>query len=164
MVDPAIAETFHELGSHFDYPMLIVTATAGDERAGCLVGFATQCAINPPRFVVFISDKNYTHGVACRAEHLGVHVVPADETDLASLFGETTGDEVDKFERCEWEAGPREVPVLTACGDRFIGRIVERIPSVDHTGFVLEPVSIQAEGGAFFSFQRALAFEPGHEA
>ena len=164
MVDSDVAETFHELGSHLDYPMLIVTAAAGDERAGCLVGFATQCAINPPRFVVFISDKNFTHRIAHRAEHLGIHVVPAEEADLASLFGETTGDEVDKFERCEWETGPHGVPVLPACGDRFVGRIVERVPSVDHTGFVVEPVSIRAEGGSFFSFQRALSFEPGHEA
>ena len=164
MADASIAETFHELGSHLDYPMLIVTAAADEQRAGCLVGFATQCAIDPPRFVVFISDKNFTHRVARRAEHLGVHVVPADETALASLFGEKTGDEVDKFDRCRWVSGPHGVPVLPDCGDRFVGRVVDRIESGDHTGFVVEPVSIQADGGPFFSFQQAVSFEPGHEA
>ena len=49
--------TFNELMSVLDYPMLIVTARAGDERDGCLVGFATQASIDPPRFLVGISDK-----------------------------------------------------------------------------------------------------------
>lgn len=38
--------------------MYVVTATAGDERAGCLVGFASQCSIRPVRFVVWLSKVN----------------------------------------------------------------------------------------------------------
>ena len=159
-----IDETFHELGSHLDYPMFIVTAAAGGRRAGCLVGFATQCTVNPPRFVVFISANNFTYRVARDASYLGVHVVPAEEEELARLFGESTGDDVDKFERCRWEVGAHGVPVLPACGDRFIGRVVDTFDSGDHAGFFLDPVDVRAAGGAFFPFQRALDFEPGHEA
>ena len=164
MTEKRLAETFHELGSPLDYPMFIVTATARDRRAGCLVGFATQCAIDPPRFVVFISNKNFTYRVARDASHLGVHVVPAEEVELARLFGESTGDEVDKFERCRWEVGPHGVPVLSDCRDRFIGRIVDTFDAGDHAGFFLDLVDVRAAGGPFFSFQRALGFEPGHEA
>ena len=35
-----------------DYPMYVVTAAgAGAEWDGCLVGFATQCSIDPARWV-----------------------------------------------------------------------------------------------------------------
>ena len=159
-----LAETFHELGSHLDYPMLIVTATDGERRAGCLVGFATQCAINPPLFAVFISTQNFTYRVARSADHLGVHVVPEHAEELARLFGEQTGDDIDKFARCRWEQGPHDVPILPECGDRFVGRVIDSVDAVDHVGFVLEPVVVAADGGAFYSFQRALEFEPGHEA
>src|SRR4051812_34244438 len=98
-----------------DYPMYIVTVSAGDERAGCLIGFATQCSIDPVRFVVCLSDKNRTYRVAQGAEVIGVHLVPADGDELAELFGSQTGDEIDKFARCAWHEGPAGVPLLDDC-------------------------------------------------
>ena len=144
--------------------MFVVTAAAGSRRAGCLVGFATQCSIDPPRFIAFISNKNFTHRVALDAGVLAVHVVPSDREDLARLFGEETGDEVDKFERCDWRPSPEGVPLLSDCADRFTGTVVERVVVGDHTGFLLEPLGVEAGGGSFFRFQEAKDFAPGHEA
>ena len=45
-------EAFEALMADLDQPSYVVTAADGDERAGCLVGFATQCSIEPPRFAV----------------------------------------------------------------------------------------------------------------
>lgn len=156
--------TFEELAGHLDYPMYVVTAAADGLRAGCLVGFASQCSIDPPRFMVFVSDKNHTHRVALHAPALGVHVVPEGREDLARLFGEETGDEVDKFERCVWEPGPHGVPLVDGCADRFVGVVLEARPVGDHTAFLLEPVDVEAGGGSFFPFRKAQEFEPGHEA
>lgn len=164
MSQEQVERSFEELAGHLDYPMYVVTAAANGERAGCLVGFASQCSIDPPRFMVFVSDKNHTHRVALASPVLAVHVVPEDSEDLARLFGEQTGDEVDKFERCEWEPGPHGVPLLRRCSDRFVGTILERRPVGDHTAFLLEPVDVAAGGGAFFPFRRAQELEPGHEA
>lgn len=38
-----------------DHPMYVVTAEADGERAGCLVGYASQCSIQPARFMVWLS-------------------------------------------------------------------------------------------------------------
>jgi flavin reductase (DIM6/NTAB) family NADH-FMN oxidoreductase RutF len=46
------SETFTKIMGSLDYPMLVVTAAAAGERAGCLVGFATQASIDPARFLV----------------------------------------------------------------------------------------------------------------
>lgn len=70
-----------------DYPVYVVTAVADAERAGCLVGFASQCSIDPPRFMVWLSKANRTYRVACRASHLGVHGLRGDQTEAAELFG-----------------------------------------------------------------------------
>lgn len=155
----------HELVSRLDYPMFIVTAAAGGERAGCLIGFATQCSIDPPRFLVCLSDKNRTYRVARGASVLVVHLVPADAGELAELFGSQTGDEVDKFARCSWTPGPEGTPILDECRNWFAGRILDRMAAGDHVAFLLEPfdaASDTREGQ--FSFHRAKRMEPGHEA
>jgi flavin reductase (DIM6/NTAB) family NADH-FMN oxidoreductase RutF len=160
------ASAFEQIAARLDYPMLIATTAAGGERAGCLVGFATQCGIDPPRFLVCISDKNRTHRVLDRgASAIVVHVVPAGAGDLVELFGGETGDEEDKFARAEWNEGPVGIPVLELCRSWFAGRIVDRVVLGDHVGRVLEPFDGRADyDGPAFPFSRAKSVEPGHEA
>jgi len=78
-----------------DCPLAVVTTASRDECSGCLVGFLTQCSIDPPRLIVFLSDKNHTYTTALDAEALAVHLIDRDRTDLAELFGGTTGDDLD---------------------------------------------------------------------
>jgi flavin reductase (DIM6/NTAB) family NADH-FMN oxidoreductase RutF len=161
--------SFPQLMAQLDYSMLVVTAAADGasgepERAGCLVGFGTQVSIHPPRFLVCISVKNHTFGVALRAPALIVHFVPVEAEELAELFGGETGDEVDKFSRAEWRPGPEGVPVLCELENWFAGRVVDRLPFGDHHGFLLEPFECRGGSGtASFTFRRAKAIEPGHE-
>ena len=162
--DPS--EPFGRLTATLDYPMYVVTASSGGERAGCLVGFATQSSIKPPlRFVVCISRKNHTFRVAAGADHLAVHAIPADRGDIAELFGSRTGDEVDKFAQCRWEAGPGGTALLTDCPSRFVGRVVGRFDGGDHEGVVLEVTEAWAGDGARpLTFQQVKDLEPGHNA
>jgi flavin reductase (DIM6/NTAB) family NADH-FMN oxidoreductase RutF len=161
----SVEDDFNRLMGDLDYPMFIVTTVAADERAGCLVGFATQTSIDPPRFLVCLSRKNRTFRVARDAELLGVHLVPADAEELAELFGGETGDEVDKFARTAWRPGPGGVPLLDACGNRFAGRILDRIDAGDHVAHLLEPVLVEQKTPADeFTFHRAKRIEPGHPA
>jgi flavin reductase (DIM6/NTAB) family NADH-FMN oxidoreductase RutF len=163
---PSGRATFAELVRQLDYAMFVVTTAAGDERAGCLIGFASQVSIDPPRFLVCISDKNRTFRVACaqQARVLAVHFVPEDEEELAELFGGETGDQIDKFARCEWRPGPDGVPILSGLENWFAGRVLERVDFGDHCGFLLEPIEGQAgRGQATLTFRRAKRIEPGHE-
>jgi flavin reductase (DIM6/NTAB) family NADH-FMN oxidoreductase RutF len=148
-----------------DYPMFIVTVAADGERSGCLVGFATQASIDPPRFLVGLSDKNRTYRVARDADVLVVHLVASDQEPLAELFGGETGDEVDKFSRVSWRPGPGGAPVLEDCPNWFAGRVLERRSYGDHVGFLLEPVHVEVgPGQEEFTFHRARRIDPGHEA
>ncbi len=155
---------FEQLMAQLDYSLFIVTTAADGERSGCLVGFASQVSIRPPRFLICISIKNHTFGVAERASVLVVHFVPEQAEDLAVLFGGETGDEVDKFARCEWRPGPEGAPVLSGLEDWFAGRILERRDLGDHHGFLLEPIEGEAHrSGRSLTFRRAKWIEPGHE-
>jgi flavin reductase (DIM6/NTAB) family NADH-FMN oxidoreductase RutF len=160
-----VAATFDALVGDLEYPMYIVTARAGDEPLGCLVGFATQTSIHPPLFAVCLSHKNRTYRRGRDAAALGVHLVPAHASALAELFGGETADEVDKFARCGWHEGPEGVPLLDDCPNRFVGRVLWRRDAGDHDAFLLEPVAAERGSGEDeFTFHRAKRIDPGHEA
>jgi flavin reductase (DIM6/NTAB) family NADH-FMN oxidoreductase RutF len=159
-------KNFQHLVNRLDYPLFVVTAAAGEERDGCLIGFATQCSIHPPLFLVCLSDKNRTYRVAQHAEYLVVHDIPDDRRDLAELFGgETADDDPHKLDKVDWTPGPGGAPIVAGLETWFAGKITERLDwSGDHMGFVLEPVAAEAHGdGDELTFQEAKDIEPGHE-
>ncbi len=150
--------------SKLDYPLFIVTTVGDGERSGCLVGFTTQCSIDPIRFIVCLSKKNHTYGVAMRADSLAVHLVPSDRRDLAELFGGETGDEIDKFDRCSWSVGPQGLPIVHGCDAWFVGNILERFDGGDHGGFILDVVARDAADDIDpLMFQSAIDIDPGHD-
>jgi flavin reductase (DIM6/NTAB) family NADH-FMN oxidoreductase RutF len=135
-------------------------------RAGCLVGFATQCSIHPPRWYVGISKQNRTFDEAAGANLAVVHALGAANFDLAKLFGEQTGDEIDKFSQCKWQPGPDgRTPVLTECPRWFAGTIVDRVDPGDHLGLILAPVAaVCQDHGPQLGFQALRDIDPGHPA
>lgn len=158
-------DTANEMLSDLDYPVFVVTAASSDEKSGCLVGFASQCSIEPLRVMVWLSKANHTFRVARQADILAVHALAAGQHQLAALFGEETGDEVDKFDRCPWRPGPDGVPIIEECSRWLAGRVLERVDGGDHVGFLLE--TVEAAAGAWsvqLSFRQVRDLRPGHPA
>ena len=160
------ADRFDDVVDLLDYPMYVVTTANADERSGCLVGFATQASIDPVRFLVAISNKNHTFRVASTAIRLVVHLISAEDRQLAELFGEHSGDDIDKFDRCEWTPGPDGVPVLDAAAAWFSGRIIDKRTLGDHVGFLIEPDSavVRDAGVRVLMDTDVSDMDAGHEA
>jgi len=136
---------FETLMGSIDYPMLVVTTrSAAGENSGCLVGFATQCSIDPEHYLICLSKKNHTYETAKRADLLVVHVLRDEDKELARIFGEETGDAQDKFTDVQWSPGPGRVPVLAGV-DWFAGRIQQRFDCGDHVAHL---IAVLPEGRA----------------
>jgi flavin reductase (DIM6/NTAB) family NADH-FMN oxidoreductase RutF len=133
---------FDEIVADTDPAMVVVTTAAPDgERAGCLVGFSSQASIEPRRLAVWLSRVNRTYRIAMTADHLAVHVLTADDGDVAALFGGHTGDEEDKFAQIAWTPGPGGVPLLDRCPHRIVvRRIAVHDDGGDHVCVTGEPV------------------------
>lgn len=145
--------------------MCVVTAAAGGERAGCLVGFASQCSIDPVRWVVWLSEANHTFRVARSAQVLAVHLLAREQHALADLFGGRTGDREDKFRHVGCREGHGGAVVLQDAPAWFVGRIVTRVGGGDHIGFVLHPVEWgddETYEGPLLRLHDARTIEPGH--
>jgi flavin reductase (DIM6/NTAB) family NADH-FMN oxidoreductase RutF len=159
-------DAFDKLVSLLNYPMYVVTTQADGVAAGCLVGFASQASINPPRFLIGLSRKNHTFRVAADATHLGVHVFDRKHLDVVKLFGSQTGDTVNKFDQCRWHSGPAQTPILDDAAAWFAGKILDRFSLGDHVGHLLEPVggSPPRELEQWVCYGDVRDLEPGHEA
>jgi flavin reductase (DIM6/NTAB) family NADH-FMN oxidoreductase RutF len=159
---------FDDFVNSMDYPIFIVTTQSpvSGERAGCVVGFASQTSITPRRFLIGISRKNFTYQIACNATHLAVHLLPRSRLKIVRLFGEYTGDDIDKFSQCQWQDGPAAVPILAASPAWFVGAITERLDLGDHVGFLLEPIagSVNDQLADWTSFADVRDLTAGHEA
>lgn len=159
-------DSFDVVTEVLDYPMFVVTTASQGQSAGCLVGFATQTSIDPPRFLVGLSVKNHTYRVAREASRVVVHVLDAESIELARLFGETTGDEVDKFAACAWQSGPDGVPVLEDAAAWFSGPLKEHGQVGDHSLFLLDidAAEVRRKPSHLLLFSDVADFHPGHEA
>ncbi|MEV7991547.1 flavin reductase [Streptomyces sp. NPDC086077] len=149
-----------------DPDMCVVTAVAGGERAGCLVGFASQCSLRPVRFVVWLSEANRTFRVARSAQFLAVHLLAREQLGLAEVFGGRTGDDGDdKFRDVRWRQGHVGTVVLEDAEAWFVGQVVGRVGGGDHIGFVLDPVEWgvrEDSGGPLLRLSDAHGIDPGH--
>lgn len=165
-MDDSAVEPFEKLVGLLNYPMFVVTTNGDGVLAGCLVGFASQTSINPPRFLVGLSKRNHTYRVATDATHLAVHVFDREHLDVVELFGGQTGDKINKFERCSWHRGTAEMPILDDAAAWFVGKVIDRFSLGDHVGHLLEPVagSPPEHLEHWVTFSDVRDMEPGHEA
>ena len=166
MSDEPASEEINDLLGSLDHPMAIVTTVVGEERAGCLVGFHIQCGMEPPRYAVWLSKANHTYRLATFAEVVAVHFPRSANHALAALFGEQTGDEIDKFSRCSWRPGPGGVPLLDDVDDWIVGRRTALVDvDADHVCIVLAPIASARSGRCdWLDLSDVLHLEPGHEA
>jgi flavin reductase (DIM6/NTAB) family NADH-FMN oxidoreductase RutF len=159
-------QAFDALTSGLEYPVFIVTAAADGDRNGCLVGFATQCSIEPPTLLVCVSKANRTYRTAARASTLVVHYLGVDDEPLARLFGERSGDDEDKFAQCSWTARSDGTPVLDGCRGWVAGDVISRTDVGDHVAMAVRITAAQVrdEKAGQLGFQRVKDLDPGHPA
>lgn len=124
-------DSFSDLMTSLDAPLIVLTTTAEGQRAGCLVGFHAQSSIAPEHYCVWLSKANHTYRVGLRAQYFAVHFLTSTDLGLAEAFGTRSGADVDKFSGLELDDDQTGVPLLRACRHRLV---LERIAILDDGG------------------------------
>lgn len=120
--------------------LYVVSAAAGDRKAGCVVNTAVQVTSSPARISVAVNKENFTAGVIADAGTFAVTVI--DQTaDMIYIgnFGFRTSANFDKFERYEERPtalGAPYVPEHAAA--LFSCRLVETLDVGTHLLFIGE--------------------------
>lgn len=149
-----------------DYAFYVVTVQSPDaDMSGCLAGFVTQCSIDPPNFLVCISKENHTLAVAEHSSGMGLHLLGEDQADLARLFGEETGDLVDKFASVDWRLGSTGAPLLVDAAVSMEGQVLGHFSVGDHEAFLLRGLrAVAGPHPGLLTYRSAPPLEPGHPA
>lgn len=126
-----MTEAFDLVTRSLDTAMVVVTAAAQGERAGCLVGFHCQSSMDPERWSFWLSKANHTYRVGLHASSFAMHFLGADQHELARRFGSLSGEDTDKFDGLAWQPGDDDVPLLSDCPNRFE---LERVALLDDGG------------------------------
>ena len=136
-----MSEAIGELVDRADPPLYVVTTAAAGERAGCVVGFATQASIDPPRFLVAISKANRTWQRRPRPRATSRCICSGASGLMSSTC--SAARPVTRSTSSNSAIGPRAtagVPLLDGAAAWFVGRVIERFDFGDHVGHLLQPV------------------------
>lgn len=158
-------DSFTRLMASVDPPLVVLTTTAEDEPAGCLVGFHAQSSIDPQHDCVWLSKANHTYRVGLRAVHFAVHFLTREDLALAERFGTRTGEDTDKFAGLDVDLDAHGVPLLRACPNRLV---LERIALLDdgsdHVCLTTRVTAAQtARGFEPLRVSDATHLDPGHD-
>lgn len=137
---------FKTLMASLNSPLVVVTTTAENEAAGCLVGFHAQSSISPEHYCVWLSKANHTYRVSLRASHLAVHFLTEADLATAERFGTRSGENTDKFAGIDLDTDETRVPLIRACPNRMV---LERVAMLDdggdHVCITTRVISTQSE-------------------
>ena len=84
-------DVFDALMADVDPVMIIVTTASDGVRAGCLVGFHTQCGIDPVEYAVWLSKANHTYDLAMQYDVMSLVAEATDVPVPETLWYEADG-------------------------------------------------------------------------
>ena len=125
---------------HHPAAVTIVTARG---PVGLTVSSFGSVSMHPPLVGLWIGTGASAFPALSVAEHFAVHLLHADQTDLADLFARTDADRFGGGTR--WESDVDGLPNLLDSPVRLRCRTVRRIEVGDHIALIGEPLAIEQE-------------------
>jgi flavin reductase (DIM6/NTAB) family NADH-FMN oxidoreductase RutF len=125
-----VGELFHEAMASLASGVAVVTARRPDGRpCGLAATSVASYSAHPPSLLVSIAQTSRCHEALSASEQFGVHILRADEVELAHVFA-GRGD--DKFAGLEWR-WDGEIPELTGSLAYLRCRRTANFEHYDHT-------------------------------
>jgi flavin reductase (DIM6/NTAB) family NADH-FMN oxidoreductase RutF len=121
----------------------VVTVNANGESNGVTTPWVTQLSYEPPLVMVAISPVRKCHEMITNSGQFAVNVLGANQIELASRFGFTTGREVDKFEGISTQQTPATNPLLADAFAYIDCELVETLSVGDHSLFIGQVVGAE---------------------
>lgn len=106
----------------------VMTAVHGGARAGITVNSFTPLSLEPPLVMWCLRRASTSRPVFASASHFAVHVLAADQRDLAVRFAGPG----DRFAGVTARTGPHGVPLLDGAVATLLCRRGRLVPAGDH--------------------------------
>lgn len=138
---PLVSAQDHRYGMrHFAVGVTIISAKAGEQRAGLTATAVCSVTADPPRLVVFVNKNVVANEVILNSGALCVNVLAGEQEDVAKAFAGMIegvhGDE--RFGYGEWIEQVTGAPSLTGSLANFDCRVVKVFDESTHHAFLCE--------------------------
>jgi len=148
-IDP---QHFRQALGAFTTGVTIVTALdAAGAAAGMTVNSFNSVSLDPPLVLWSLARTASAYDAMIQAEHFAVHVLAADQDELALRFALTGGD---RFAGLSVERGLHGLPLLDGAASRFECRTVHRYEGGDHVIIVGQVLRLDAWEREPLAFKR----------
>lgn len=119
--------------------LFIVTAAAGDKRAGYLASFVQQVSIDPLLFMVACHPDRYPYQLIKKAQRFGLSIIPKNDRILMRTFAKGHGPDDNPLLSVSLEV-MHGVPLLKDALGGIAFDVVEEVKPGDHVLFIGKPV------------------------
>ncbi|MEV1320968.1 flavin reductase family protein [Micromonospora arborensis] len=158
-VTPVDPDTFRALLRRQAASVAVVTA-AGEPPVGFTVTSLTSVSLRPPLVSFCLARSSSSWPTIAGAEHVAVHLLGADQENVARNFA-TSG--IDRFAaHPRWRYGRHGVPLLDEPVAWLLCRVTQRVPAGDHAIVLAEPQIGSHSDGAplLYHMGRYAALQP----
>lgn len=133
---------------------IVTTRDSSGTDVGLTVNSFNSVSLDPPMVLWSLAKKSQTRQAFMEAGHFAVHILAADQSELATRFASP----IDRFSGLPLERGEKGIPLLGGCAARFQCKTVSRYEGGDHDILV-------GEVSSYEHFDRpALVFQSGRYA
>ena len=134
------ASTIDRVFRRIDPEIWLVTAAAGSRRGGLVATWAMQASIDPedPLAMIGLASNHFTAELVRAGGSFGLHLLRADQTELALKFAIGTGRIADKLVGIDQHTVASGAPILADCLAWLDCRVLDCHDAGDRLFFLAE--------------------------
>lgn len=130
---------FRQVCGHFPTGVTAVTARTADGRVAALtVNSFTSVSLEPAKVLFCLATTSSSIAVLQAAERIAIHILGADQEDIARRFAISGMTGAEKLDGIGWTPGPEGVPLIPGTPAVLAGRTDRTITSGDHVIFLVD--------------------------
>jgi flavin reductase (DIM6/NTAB) family NADH-FMN oxidoreductase RutF len=122
------------------YGLFVVTAKNGDDIASATVNWVTQASFSPPLVAVGLKVGEHPYQTVKAAGNFAVHVLGADQKDVAFEFFKTQKPDGNKLGSLTFRPGTTGAPIFNETPAYWECKLVDVLEHGDHHIFLGEVV------------------------
>jgi flavin reductase (DIM6/NTAB) family NADH-FMN oxidoreductase RutF len=119
----------------------VVTTSHLRRPVGLLVNSLASVSATPPLVSFNVALTSSSWPALEQNDDIGVHVLAAEQADLATLFARSGADRFGA--PTVWAPGPNDVPVLDGCVSWSLARVQQRVYAGDHVILVARLLKVE---------------------
>lgn len=123
---------------YLTHGVYVLGSRRGREVTAMAAAWVTQASERPPCVAVAVRDDRYTRDLVAESSIFSLSVLREDQVEVATYFGDTSGEYHEKFQGIPYGQTPGGAPFLLDCMAYLDCRVMDTVRAGDHTVFVGE--------------------------